>query len=81
MKAVKSIRLVEYLVAAGVAPTAMVDLIDADAKGREPQRSVDREKYEQCIERVYEAQEHVDDESVSNEQHRMQLMVEYYRDQ
>lgn len=81
MKAVKSIRLVEDLVATGVTPTAMLDLIEADAKGREPQRSVDREKYEKCIERVYDAQEHVKDQIVSNDQHRMQLMVEYYRDQ
>jgi len=80
MKAVKSIRLVDNLLAAGVTPTAMLDLIEADARGREPQRSVVRGKYEQCIEQVYDAEEHVEKKTVSNNQHRMQLMIEYYRD-
>jgi tRNA nucleotidyltransferase (CCA-adding enzyme) len=80
MKAVKAIRLIEDLLAAGITPNAMLDLIEADAKGREPKRSVDREKFEQCIERVYDAEEQVEDETVSNEQHRMQLMIEYYRE-
>lgn len=81
MKPVKTIRLVEDLVDAGVAPTAMVDLIEADAKGREPQRSIDREQFKQCIDRVFKAEAHVEGKTVSNDQHRMQLMIEYYREQ
>ena len=78
MRAVKAIRLIEDLASTGVAPDAMLDLIEADAKGREPPQSVDREEYTQCIERVYNAEEYVESQTISNEQHRMQLMIEYY---
>jgi len=79
MQASKTIRLVEELDDTCVSAETMLDLIEADARGREPVTSIDREQYEKCIDTVREAAESVDDADVANDQHRLQKKIEYYR--
>jgi len=80
MRASKAIRLVEKLDDTAISAETMLDLVEADAKGREPVTEIDRERYRVCIDAVREADDQVKEQEVANDQHRLQKKIKIYQE-
>lgn len=58
----------------------MVDFLVADHLGREPQIGIDREPFEARIRAARQADEELETLDIANDQHRLQKMIEFYRE-
>ena len=80
MRASKVIRLVTTLDEAGITAERMRDLVVADNRGRIPRQSTDASEFDACISAVRTAQTELNEEEIANEQHRLQELVQSYRE-
>ncbi len=80
MRAAKAIRLVITLDEAGITAERMRDLVLADNRGRIPHQSTNVSEFDTCISAVRTIQSELNEEHISNEQHRLQMLVESYRE-